>query len=121
MTTDEHLELGTRLPEVPEYWDDLAGRVVAHGYPVLSEYQRRDLAWWSPMARFSTALAASALIMLLGYLVAGPPAASPSPLSPMEDAVIPADPMARSMSSTTTGAPAIEVLLPLSPAAMEGP
>ena len=121
MTTDEGMELRSRLPEDAEYWDDLARRVVAHGYPMLREYQRREAAWWSPIASLAPALATSALILLLGYLVAGPSPVSESPLSPLEEAVIPEDAMARSMLTTAAGAPAIEVLLPLTPSEREGP
>ncbi len=121
MTMHEDMELRSRLPQAPEYWDDLARRVVAHGYPMLRQYQRREQAWWSPIARFSPALAAAALILAVGYFLAGPAPVSGSPLSLLEEAVIPEDPMVRSMLTTAAGAPAIELLLPLTPSEREGP
>ena len=122
MTTAEGMELRSRLPEDPEYWDDLARRVVAHGYPMLGEYQRRQETWWFSIARFSPVLAASALILLAGYLVAGPSPVSESPLSPLEEAVLPQDPMARSLYTTAAaGSPSIEALLPMTPPEREWP
>ena len=121
MTTDEPMMLRSRLPDDREYWDELTRRVVAQGHPLLRDYQRRQDAWWSPIARLSPALAATALILLVGYLVAGQGSTARGSVSAFEEAVIPADDLARTFFTSAAGPPAIEMLMGLTPPVEEAP
>jgi hypothetical protein len=81
----------SRLPSDPAYWDDLAARSVRAVFGV-----RAAQTWWRPFADSAFALAASALLVLLGGALAlgDRPERDPSaPTAAITESLAPRDPL----------------------------
>lgn len=92
--------LKSRLPDDPEYWDHLAGRIGARSAPHIEAYGAGRVPWWSWLADFSPALAGAAILALAGSWVFAPPVPDPDPDPPLPfvgRAIVPDDPFARAL------------------------
>jgi len=70
MTFPPHEERGllSRLPQDPQYWNTLAGRVTTDASPHLRSLRSADDAWWSVLGRLSPLLATAAAAAVLTAL-----------------------------------------------------
>lgn len=75
MTRDDTTRsLKSRLPDDPAYWDALADRISARSTGQIQDYGARLGPWWEWIAGFAPALAAAAVLVLLGTWAFVPPA-----------------------------------------------
>jgi hypothetical protein len=99
MRSDDR-QLHSRLPTDPAYWDDLAGRSVRAAFG-----GRAVQTWWRPLADSAFALAASALLVLLGGVLAlgERPAREPSvPTAAITESLAPRDPLLAALMGAAT-------------------
>jgi len=96
---------GSRLPDDPGYWDDLAGRIAARSAPVIDTWGAERTRWWSWLADFSPALAAAAVLAMAATWAFAPAAQPVDPdaaLPRVGEAIAPTDPMARALLADST-------------------
>lgn len=107
--------LESRLPEDREYWDGLAGRVIANAKPALAELETRGGAWWATLARRCPALAAAAAIAVAAgsiALASARTAPTGSPYFEVARAIGPSDDVGRLFTSEPSP-PTVETLMPV--------
>lgn len=99
---------GTRLPDDPAYWEDLAARSVA------AAFGARD-PWWRGVSDAAFVLAASAVLALLGgaLLLDDRPPRDPTEAVAFTDALAPDDPLLVSLLRSPAEPPPATTLLRL--------
>jgi hypothetical protein len=107
--------LESRMPEGPDYWDDLARRIAADAAPVLARSREGHGTWWGSLARSCPALAAAASVAVVAaaIVIASVPAAlDDSPYAEVARAIGPTDQVAQ-LLLREPAPPAVESLLPM--------
>jgi ferric-dicitrate binding protein FerR (iron transport regulator) len=94
----------SRLPDKPDYWQELGKRISRNTQLVPQTPARRE--WWPNIALATSALAAAALIVLLLMQPVSAPAESS-----LQAGLAPADPVAHELLNSQTP-PHISGLLP---------